>query len=385
MKKIIFLIFCVIGLTSCDLFNPYGNSNIPVPAKVTINKPEFVSKILWQHSAGKGSDNAYLLLAPALNAAVIYTVDQEGLIKATNVVDGKTQWKISLVNGGKSSLSSEDNILAVVDAKAILYVLNSSNGKIIWKTQVSNQVLAAPTIAAHLIMTKTIDGTVSAFDRATGKLIWTYQHNVPNLMLRASSAVNVLNDVAYVGFSDGSVVALNVNNGVELWTQQVAEPEGFAAIQRLVDIDARLIVTPQRIYVATYQGNVAALDRATGKIIWQQKNSVYTDIINNKNILYAITADGTFSAYQQETGKIVWQKKQLAWHFLSGASLYDEQFLIVGDIEGNIYFISSKDGSIVSAKVISKKSMILASPLIYQNIILVIDAQGNLTALTANI
>lgn len=367
-------------LASCSVFNPYGTSNIPAPSVVPNFAPQLHPHILWQKRVGVGSAGAYLHLAPTVSGSVIYTMDQKGLLSATTA-EGVHLWDKIYSAGGKSDLASDMQAIAFVDAKAMLHVVSTDHATPLWTAQLSDQALAAPTITAELVISKTIDGYVTAFDRKTGKELWQYEHDAAPLSLRASSPVLVVGSVAYVGFADGAVVALNLTNGEVLWSEQAAEPQGFAEVQRMVDIDAHLLEQDGRLYVATYQGQITAFDCTTGKIIWQQANSVYADIALQQGVVYAVNADGTLNAYAAANGRLLWQQTALSWHFLTGP-VFNQNSLVVGDGQGNLYFVNATDGTLLAQLPVYKKSAILNTPLLVNHALLVIDVKGSLSAVS---
>lgn len=379
MKKISLALLPLL-LAGCSVFNPYGTSNIPEPSVVPNFAPQLHPHILWQKRVGVGSSGAYLHLAPTVSGSVIYTIDQKGLLSATTT-EGVSLWSQSYPAGGKSDLASDAQSVAFVDAKAMLHVVSTDHAKPLWTAQLSDQALAAPTITAKWVITKTIDGYVTAFDRKTGKELWQYEHDASPLSLRASSPVLVVGSVAYVGFADGAVVALSLINGEVLWSEQAAEPQGFTEVQRMVDIDAHLLEQDGRLYVATYQGQITAFDCTTGKIMWQQANSVYADITLQQGIVYAINADGTVNAYTAANGALLWQQTALSWHFLTGPA-WNQNSLVVGDGQGNLYFMNASDGTLLAQLPVYKKSAILNTLLLVNNTLLVIDAKGSLSAVS---
>ncbi|MCD6048578.1 MAG: bamB [Gammaproteobacteria bacterium] len=381
MKKIL-IGFLPLMLGACSIFSPYGTSNIPSPAPLQKITPQVAPKLVWSTSVGSGSNGAYLQLAPAISNNVVYTIDQNGLFTATTA-DGKKLYDTRFKDGGKSNLAADGNMVAFVDTRAVLHVISSDHAKSLWQATLTDQTLAAPTFTPSLVLTKAMDGTVTAFDRATGQQRWQYQHAVPALMLRASSAPLVNGNVAYVGFSDGKVVALSLTDGDEIWSTQAADPQGFSDIERMVDIDANLILQDGRLFVATYQGQVDALAPATGNILWQAPNSVYADIAVDNQLVYAVHADGTMTAYNQNTGKVVWTQKDFAWRFLTGPTLY-QNMLVVGDLEGYVHFIKPATGELLGRIQASKKpTPMIVPPLLMNQSLIVLDTQGNLAAITA--
>jgi outer membrane protein assembly factor BamB len=150
-----------------------------------------------------------------------------------------------------------------------------------------------------------------------------------------------------------------------------------------VDIDANLVLKNGRLFVATYQGQVSALDPNTGRILWQKSNSVYADITADEHALYAVTADGTITAYDQTSGRILWQQKDLAWRFLTGPTLY-HHFLVVGDLQGYAHFINPENGKLLGRIPIDRRpTAIINTPQILDQSLIFINTEGRLVSIEA--
>jgi outer membrane protein assembly factor BamB len=71
--------------------------------------------------------------------------------------------------------------------------------------------------------------------------------------------------VVYAAYSDGNVAALNAATGQVVWERLVAPPGQF------LDIDSTPVVANGRVHVAAFSGAVFALDVATGRTEWEAK------------------------------------------------------------------------------------------------------------------
>jgi outer membrane protein assembly factor BamB len=76
------------------------------------------------------------------------------------------------------------------------------------------------------------------------------------------SSPTVDRDTAYVGSTDGNLYAVDLANGTQKWK--------FAAKARITSSPA---VADGRVYFASYDGNFYAIDAATGKSVWQFKTA----------------------------------------------------------------------------------------------------------------
>lgn len=376
LKNTIVLSLLSLALSGCALFDTFGTDNTPAPAPLPLSS-KTTGKVLWTHGVGNGSDGGYLRLSPAYANGLIYTVDASGDVQATNL-QGHKVFQHDLHNEARSGVGTNGEVLATVDVKGQLAALNAHTGQLLWRTQAANLVLAAPTVTADTLYIKTIDGTVAAYRNSDGQLLWSYNHPTPALVLRASSPVLVVGQTLYAGFSDGQVVALKADNGNVLWEQTVANPNGVAEIQRIVDIDGQLLMADGLLFAATYQGQVAAVQVATGHLVWQQTVSTYTDMAYVNHQLIVPEADGTVQAFNSRDGHPVWQQKALAWRFLTGAAVLDQQILL-GDLQGYVHSLDAASGQYLSRVQPTTKAL-YSTPLVVGQTVYVQDSAGTLAA-----
>ncbi len=86
-----------------------------------------------------------------------------------------------------------------------------------------------------------------ALDAATGRQIWLYsRQDTSQFSIRGGSQAALRNGTLYVGFSDGSLVALNAKSGSVVWELQLNRNKRFR------DVDATPVLDGDQIYVASY-------------------------------------------------------------------------------------------------------------------------------------
>lgn len=366
------------SLTACSIFNTFGTDNAPQPSPVPAVSPAFKANVSWVNQVDKGSDKTYLRLQPVIVNDSIISVDTKGHVTATSV-DGSIIYQRSLAKSGLvSGVGTNGVLMAVVSAQAQLFLLDVKTGKTVWQTPAANIALAPPLVTDSAVYVKSIDGTVNAYNTSTGQLLWTYNHGSPALVLRASSPLVMVGRTLYSGFSDGQVVALSADNGNVVWEQTVANPNGAAEVQRMVDIDAKLIVADGIIYAASYQGQIVALRMNTGDILWQKPLSSYVDLAYVDHFIIAPEADGTITAFDSRNGQTLWQQKALAWHDLSGAIVV-QQHLVIGDAQGYVHVFEATTGQ-YQGHVQPTLSAIVSSPLAISDTVYSQDSSGKLAA-----
>ncbi len=380
LKRIVCLSILAGTLSGCGILNTFGTDNTPLPASLPTATIATKSTVLWQKSVGDGSDETYLQLNSAYANGVIYSVDNDTKVVATRA-NGDNVFTMKLKSSGKSGIGTNGSQLALVDGRANLFMLDSQTGKVLWQIPVHNQVLATPVMTADTTYLKTIDGVIAAYRNRDGALLWTYNHGSPTLVLRASSAVLLEGNTLYAGFADGVVVALDSRSGNELWEQVIANPNGFAEIERMIDIDSTLIVSNGVLFAATYQGQLAALNSRNGDILWHKPLSAYVNLALVNNALIVPEADGTLSAFNRLNGDVLWQQKNLSWRFLTGIAVLDHN-LVLGDKEGYLHFIAASTGQYLN-HIQPTKNPIYSTPLVNQTTVYSLDSAGKLAAIRA--
>lgn len=379
LKQSLTAALLALSLSGCSIFNTFGTDNFPTPAALPASQPSPQLGVVWRTSVGDGSGSDYLRLSPALANGWVYTADVDGTVRATDA-QGHKVFRTELGHSGHSGVGTNGSVLAVVDDHAQLYNLSAQNGRILWQAGVSNSVLAAPTVTASTTYVKTIDGTVAAYANLDGKLLWSYSHPGPTLVLRASSSVVVVGNVVYSGFVDGTVVALNAANGDVVWEQTVATPNGASEVERMVDIDANLIVADGVLFAASYQGKIAALQLNNGTVLWRQPISAYAGLVLVDPCVIVVQADGTINAYNRHSGTLVWQQKILAWRFLTGAAAW-QHTLLVGDVDGYLHALDANSGTYLS-RVQPTKKPIYSTPAAVDSRLYSLDSDGTLAAVS---
>jgi outer membrane protein assembly factor BamB len=157
-----------------------------------------------------------------------------------------------------------------------LYRVNAKNGKLAWRFMTNAEVARRPVLSGGVLFVTNANDTLLALEPETGKLLW-HQHRSPAAGMEVAGYAGpmVFHDKVYTGFSDGTVLAFDVQTGAERWQPVDLSAE---AEQTLGEIPAQLDVdttpVPDQIeagavvYVASYAGGVYALDSETGAQVW---------------------------------------------------------------------------------------------------------------------
>lgn len=352
--KFLFILLCVGLFCACSYFE---DDDIVKPAKLTTIPQKVQLTSTWSNKTDEGTVDHYLKLTPAFTNGKIFTASYRGVIKSVNAKTGADNWSVKTYQPITSGIAVDSQYLFVGTDVGRLLAYRQSDGKFVWQAPVTNDVLATPVVANGKVIAKTVDGKVSAFDAQNGTELWSYEPPKQELVLRASSMPKIVGKYVINGLANGQLVALNINDGQVAWQQTIAEPSGRFTTERMTEIDADPVVVDNVIYIATYQGKIAALS-LNGRIMWQKALSSYAGFTVSENNIYAVDAMGHIWALDRHSGEKIWEQEALNNRNLSTPTIY-HNYLAIGDFEGYLHLLSLTNGKILGRIRVDRSSIIV--------------------------
>lgn len=350
MIRASFLILLASGslLTGCGLTDTVrgyfgGEDNAAPPAALVDFTPRATIIPLWEEDVGKGADELFIKLKPALLDRYLFTADARGNIAALDPASGQTVWEKDTelpITGGPGA---DETLVSVGTGEGEVIALSVETGLELWRARVSSEILSPPREAAGVVIVRAIDGKIFALEAATGRRLWLYDRGVPALTLRGTGAPVIADGRVIAGFDGGQLAALELKTGRLVWEQRVAVARGRGELERMVDIDAAPLVVGDFIYVATFQANVSALALDSGQIFWQRDISAHAELAADSDYLYVSDEKGHVRALDRFSGETVWTQEQLAARGLTGPAISGNK-LVVGDFEGYLHWLDKASG-----------------------------------------
>ncbi len=371
--KLLPIILLMFTLSSCALFH---RSPPPPMAALTTFTPTLTVKQAWSTRVGDSLKKQYLTLTPIVVDNVIYTADYTGRLTATNASNGRRIWQVNTKQPLTTGLAAGNGMLFVGTGSGQILAYALNNGAFIWNAPLSSEVLATPTVAGNKLLVKSEDDHLYALNIQNGQTLWSYTEQTPDLILREGNSPQVSGNNVVVGFADGQLGVFSLETGNILWKRPIANPQGVTTVERMIDIDNTIMVQGNVIYVATYQGIIAALNITTGNIIWQHDISSYAGLVLQNNAVYVVDANSHVWAFDQRTGNILWKQDNLFGRYLTGPTLMGNA-IVVGDAEGFVHWLSLQDGHF-EARAAVDKSGIVARPVVVGNTVYIYSNDGRL-------
>lgn len=300
----------------------------------------------WRHQVGSGMGKAYARLQPAIENGVIYVASANGLVEALDLDDGGVNWSSNLDTEITAAMAVSGDKGFVTTADGDVIALSVKDGSEIWRKNIKSEVLAVPVVQGNDLALQTVDGKLHVLDAQSGAPRWSYDSNLPSLSLRGTSQPLFHGGTIIAGFASGKVVGLNAKDGMVLWQERIGIPAGRSELERLVDVDGRLLVKDDTLFVVGYQGHVMAIDLRNGKAIWKREASSYHGPLNGLGNIYLVSDDDHILAIDEQSTTDVWLQADLEGRQLSEPVMFANH-IVVADFEGYIHMIKQLDGTIV--------------------------------------
>jgi outer membrane protein assembly factor BamB len=186
-----------------------------------------------------------------------------------------------------------------------------------WKFPTGDRVISSPVFKDNVIYFGGDDGNVYAVDAETGRQIWKRAMNGP-----APSTPAIADGTLYIGSYDGKFYALDARTGGLKWKFATEGERRFEAKgihgwqpknQTIADpFDVFLsspVVVNSAVYFGSGDGNLYALDSATGDLRWKFKTGdvVHASPALADGVLFFGSWDSYFYAVDATTGKEKWR------------------------------------------------------------------------------
>ncbi|MBI3182308.1 MAG: PQQ-binding-like beta-propeller repeat protein [Myxococcales bacterium] len=256
-----------------------------------------VAPRLWEYAPREPAAPA---IDPDTQRVVVATRD--GVVRALSPLDGRVEWEFKTSGGFSAGPLVREGVVYVPGGDGALYALKAATGDQLWRYASGEELGTTPVFASGKLLVASNTDTLYAVDAASGKWSWQYRRDAPSgFTIRGAAAPKVDSGVAFVGFSDGYLVALEVADGAMKWERALG-----GSAKQFLDVDSTPVLDEAgRVYVASYQQGVYALSPETGEIDWHSPKVGVTGLAIRGEVLYAM-GDSQLAALHSRDGRALW-------------------------------------------------------------------------------
>ncbi len=354
----------------------FGREPVDAPEPLDELKETASSKILWQAKLGEAGNFEF---SPVVEAGYVYAAATDGEVVKIDAVTGQQAWRVSAGEKISGGVGVGGSLVLVGTQKGVVYAYDIA-GKLQWKSRLTSEIRSAPRYFDGLVIVRTGDNRIYGINANDGSRKWVYDRSAPALTLRSSAGLVVDGGAIYAGFAGGKLVAVRADNGKMLWEASVAQPKGVTEIERIADITSLPVVDGRLVYAVAYQGRIAAVDRVSGRVVWNRDISSLTGLNAEDTRIFVSHAIGSVYALDYTNGKTYWRQAALKNRQLT-APMPMGSMVAVGDLEGYVHFLSREDGAVTSRIKTGSDAVMPQLALVNSNTVLAQTRDGGIYAI----
>lgn len=351
-------------------------------------------KMLWERPLGYASKDSLPLLAkPIIVNGSVFAMDLDGVLTKFDLETGMILWTVRVnprdetdpTLGGGVVFSG--NKLFVATGYNEVMALSPVNGGLIWRFKTPAPVRSAPTVLGNRVFVVMADSKTIALDTDDGSVIWRHEGTPEKIGVVGASSPAANRSLVVIPYSSGELHALRMENGKQLWSQDLSRGFGFQnALSDLKDIQAAPVMEGGLIFAMNYSGTLAAIVQRTGSRIWQQKvGGINTPWVSG-DFIFVISDENIVYALHKISGKVLWLQQldlyedpeykdgPIVWRgpLMAGSKLY------VASSHGIIKVLDPYSGDVETSYDLGRG--IAQSPVVAGGIMLVVTDNGLLRA-----
>lgn len=247
------LIFLLLLSAACGSYKP-----------VAPEKKTNLLKMVWS----KNLDSEYVsgnlpigLGAPRIFNEIVFMGSLDGRMTAYDLESGRTLWseddKTTL--GGPVEFFNDHITYGGLNGR--LFVRHYLTGKMKYAIDLGAPIESAPYFYNGRLLVYLRGHQIAHLDAETGKILWVYKRAVPvTTTLQRTTKPLVIGNKIVLGFADGFLGALSVDEGLLVWETKVVDQAKF------IDVDLNPIMAGGVIISGSPSGELKAINPENGAI-----------------------------------------------------------------------------------------------------------------------
>jgi len=369
--RLLVLVAASIWLSGCSWLR--GDDNIEPPVELTEIQSKVTLQRLWHQDVGAKIDEQYLKLRPAIDGGRVFAADVKGRVTAYGEATGKEIWETKTGIEISSGVGVGEGLVLVGSSEAQVIALDWRDGQEVWRSEVSSEILSIPGADQGIVVIQSVDGKLAGLKASDGARVWVYDRSVPVLSLRGTSSPMLVQGAVIAAGDNGKLAVVDLARGLVGWETSIAVPRGRSELERMVDIDSQPQVWGGTIYTVTYQGQLAAVEGNTGRILWTRDMSSAVGLGVDFSNVYVTDENSEVWALERDNSGSIWKQDKLKRRALT-APVAIGNYVAVADFEGYVHVLSRSNGEIVGRERTDSKGVL--APLVVNGDTLFVYGNG---------
>lgn len=298
-------------------------------------------KVAWSKNLDPYYESGNLAIglgAPRIFNDIVYMGSLKGVMRAYDLETGRELWRENEKTplGAPAELVQDHIVYGGQSGR--LFSRHYLTGKLKYAIDLGSPIESAPYFYDGRLYLYLRGHQIVSLDPLSGKILWVFKRSVAltttlqrttkPLIIKGSLGAKMI-----VGFADGYVGALSLNDGSLIWETKISDQGKF------LDIDLNPLKFGHLVVTGSPSSELKALDEKTGSIIKNFNLVVEAHPLKRNQHLILGTTSGEIIELDQE-GKIV-QKKKISSKPISALTLWNKT-LVAASFDGALYFLNAK-------------------------------------------
>jgi len=355
----------VVALAACS------STDKPKPTALETVTPQIAGRQVWSARV----DNVQFPLAVAVRDGQFIVAGTDGTVLALEAQSGREVWRGQAGKKLSAGVGSDGRFAAVVTVDNELVVLDKGVRK--WSLPLLSRTTTAPLVAGERVFVMGVDRVVHGFDALDGRRLWQYKRAGEPLTLAQPGVLAAYKNTLLVG-QGAALVGIEPTKGTMNWDVAVTSPRGTNEVERLNDLVGPLLRVGDMLCARAFQTAVGCVNANNNTLRWSRLNAGQRAVGGDADFVYGADASDRITAWKASNGDLAWSNERLLYRGLS-APLSAGKAVIVGDIEGQVHFLSREDGKTL-LRLPTDGSPVVAQPVASGTTLLVVTRNGGLFA-----
>ena len=275
--KTIILIFAGLVLVSCS-----GLQLDPI-----IREDQSL-KIAWAKNLDPAYDSGNLPIthaSPFISDNSLFIGGLDGSFSRFDLETGRLLWQVKEKAPIRTQASRFEDLVLYGDLDGRLYARKIVSGELVYAADLGSSIESQGVISRGRAFFHLRDHRLTAIDASTGKIFWTYNRSVPYATtLHRISRVLPYSGKVIVGFADGWLVALSLEDGAKIWESKLSRGTKF------VDVDMRPLLFEGKVFCGTSDGDLHRINPNNGFIEKSiTVNPSHTPLVDGRTLVVGST------------------------------------------------------------------------------------------------
>ena len=345
-------------------------------------------------SIGYGSTvGGRLASSPVVGGGRIYTIDINATVRAFDAQTGGQAWEsqFGTEKGNSSSLygggvAYDNGRIYATNGLGFVAALDVRNGGVIWQTRPGGPLRGAPTVVGDTLYVMSQDNQIYSLKTSDGTTNWSNAASLEIAGVFGTGSPAFAQGTVVAGFSSGELNAYRYENGRLVWQDTLARTSIRTSVSSLSDIDANAVIDNGQVFAIGQGGRMVALELISGQRQWEINIAGIATPWVAGDWVFVATDDGKLIAVARATGKVRWinqlprferAKSKRGQITYRGPILAGGRLVLVGS-NGTLINFDPVTGNFQSQTTIGVP--ITLAPIVANSTLYILDDEGHLRA-----